>query len=211
MSQPSATKSFPSALYVWLVRSEEVLDQPGSWRIRKWDTEPFPEANFTVSETAMPGVITCECGVTVKERCPQPGAWSGCPKRGCTWPKCGCKTKCPGEATPSATRSNVGTMSPDCKVTVERLGDTPSATVTKDAERFCALADSGHALAFLMFLVDHLSDDCDDMTVREIIDAKLLQPRYVQPRPVCGACNGTGEIPASLTTCQTCAGSGETK
>jgi hypothetical protein len=34
----------PKALYVWLVPSEEVLDQPGSWRIRKWDTEPFPEA-----------------------------------------------------------------------------------------------------------------------------------------------------------------------
>jgi hypothetical protein len=44
----------PSAIYVWLVPSEEVLEQPGSWRIRKWDTEPFPEANYTLmqSETA---------------------------------------------------------------------------------------------------------------------------------------------------------------
>ena len=38
----------PSGLYVWLVPSEEVLEQPGSWRIRKWDTEPFPEANFAL-------------------------------------------------------------------------------------------------------------------------------------------------------------------
>lgn len=36
----------PAALYIWLVPSEHVLEQPGSWRIRKWDTEPFPEANF---------------------------------------------------------------------------------------------------------------------------------------------------------------------
>lgn len=33
----------PTTLYVWLVPSEEVQEQPGSWRIRKWDTEPFPE------------------------------------------------------------------------------------------------------------------------------------------------------------------------
>jgi len=48
----------PSAIYVWLVPSEEVLDQPGSWRIRKWDTAPFPEANFTLSEKKeqLPGV-----------------------------------------------------------------------------------------------------------------------------------------------------------
>ena len=53
MSQPShSATSAPSAIYVWLVPSEEVLEQPGSWRIRKWDTAPFPEANFTaVSET----------------------------------------------------------------------------------------------------------------------------------------------------------------
>lgn len=36
----------PAAIYVWLVPSEHVLEQPGSWRIRKWDTEPFPEANY---------------------------------------------------------------------------------------------------------------------------------------------------------------------
>ncbi len=42
----------PERIYVWLVRSEEVQDQPGSWRIRKWDIEPFPEANFALSETA---------------------------------------------------------------------------------------------------------------------------------------------------------------
>lgn len=34
----------PERLYVWLVPSEAVLEQPGDWRIRKWDTEPFPEA-----------------------------------------------------------------------------------------------------------------------------------------------------------------------
>jgi hypothetical protein len=44
----SYTAKLPSAIYVWIVPSEEVLDQPGSWRIRKWDTEPFPEANFTL-------------------------------------------------------------------------------------------------------------------------------------------------------------------
>ena len=41
----------PSTLYVWLVPSAEMLDQPGRWRIRKWDTEPFPEANYVASET----------------------------------------------------------------------------------------------------------------------------------------------------------------
>jgi hypothetical protein len=45
----------PSAIYVWLVPSEEVQEQPGGWRIRKWDTEPFLKANFTLSETGMPG------------------------------------------------------------------------------------------------------------------------------------------------------------
>jgi ssDNA-binding Zn-finger/Zn-ribbon topoisomerase 1 len=43
------------SIYVWLVPSEQVLEQPGSWRIRKWDTLPFIEANYTlaasVSET----------------------------------------------------------------------------------------------------------------------------------------------------------------
>ena len=34
----------PASIYVWLVPSEHVLEQPGSWRIRKWDTAPFPEA-----------------------------------------------------------------------------------------------------------------------------------------------------------------------
>jgi hypothetical protein len=38
----------PSAIYVWLVPSEHVQEQPGSWRIRKWDIEPFPEANFAL-------------------------------------------------------------------------------------------------------------------------------------------------------------------
>lgn len=42
----------PTAIYVWLVPSEEVLEQPGSWRIRKWDTAPFAEANFTLSHVA---------------------------------------------------------------------------------------------------------------------------------------------------------------
>lgn len=41
-------KSSPKGLYVWLVPSEHVLEQPGSWRIRKWDTEPFPEANYAL-------------------------------------------------------------------------------------------------------------------------------------------------------------------
>lgn len=51
MTARSEQKALPSALYVWLVPSEEVLDQPGSWRIRKWDIEPFPEANFALSAT----------------------------------------------------------------------------------------------------------------------------------------------------------------
>lgn len=42
----SGSATPPAAIYVWLVPSEQVLEQPGSWRIRKWDTEPFPEANF---------------------------------------------------------------------------------------------------------------------------------------------------------------------
>jgi hypothetical protein len=78
----------PAAIYVWLVPSEDVLDQPGSWRIRKWDTEPFPEATFTLSETAAGcgakpssygGGAACdqkwhceECGdVTDATRCPK--------------------------------------------------------------------------------------------------------------------------------------------
>lgn len=43
-SSRSAT-SLPSAIYVWL--------DPGTWRIRKWDTKPFPEANFTLAETEL--------------------------------------------------------------------------------------------------------------------------------------------------------------
>lgn len=39
----------PPRIYVWLVPSEEVQEQPGSWRIRKWDTAPFPEANFALA------------------------------------------------------------------------------------------------------------------------------------------------------------------
>lgn len=46
-----ASRSRPSRIYVWLVPSEEVLEQPGSWRIRKWDTEPFPESNYALSES----------------------------------------------------------------------------------------------------------------------------------------------------------------
>lgn len=42
------SRSLPSAIYVWLVPSEEVQEQPGSWRIRKWDTAPFQEANYTL-------------------------------------------------------------------------------------------------------------------------------------------------------------------
>lgn len=45
----------PKSLYVWLVPSEQVLEQPGGWRIRKWDIEPFPEATHcTRSETKAP-------------------------------------------------------------------------------------------------------------------------------------------------------------
>ena len=44
----------PQALYVWLVPSEEVLEQPGNWRIRMWDTNPFPEANFALAEAPSP-------------------------------------------------------------------------------------------------------------------------------------------------------------
>lgn len=53
MNEPSSfTPSIPQALYVWLVPSEQVLEQPGSWRIRKWDTAPFPEANYTLSASS---------------------------------------------------------------------------------------------------------------------------------------------------------------
>lgn len=56
MTQPDATSS-PQVLYVWLVPSEDVLEQPGSWRIRKWDTEPFPEGKaFALSEIAPTGL-----------------------------------------------------------------------------------------------------------------------------------------------------------
>lgn len=44
-----ATCEHPKAIYVWIVPSETVLDQPGSWRIRKWDTEPFPEATHVAT------------------------------------------------------------------------------------------------------------------------------------------------------------------
>ena len=47
----------PKALYVWLVPSEEMLDQPGSWRIRKWDTAPFPEATHVCAS-----VGACQSG-----------------------------------------------------------------------------------------------------------------------------------------------------
>lgn len=52
---PLDTPGMPAAIYVWLVPSEHMLQQPGSWRIRMWDTHPFPEANYTLaasSETA---------------------------------------------------------------------------------------------------------------------------------------------------------------
>jgi hypothetical protein len=52
MSQQSPDKQQPSTIYVWLVPSEQVLDQPGSWRIRKWDTEPFPEATHICAPSA---------------------------------------------------------------------------------------------------------------------------------------------------------------
>jgi hypothetical protein len=53
----------PTTIYVWLVPSEVMLEQPGSWRIRKWDTEPFPEGKaFVVSET--PQNVQCpECEI----------------------------------------------------------------------------------------------------------------------------------------------------
>lgn len=50
----------PSAIYVWLVPSAEVLEQPGGWRIRKWDTEPFPEANFTLASSETKPTIPAE-------------------------------------------------------------------------------------------------------------------------------------------------------
>lgn len=43
------TRPAPAALYVWLVPSEHMIDQPGSWRIRKWDTGPFPEATHVAA------------------------------------------------------------------------------------------------------------------------------------------------------------------
>lgn len=61
MNNQRASKPLPSAIYVWLVPSAEVQEQPGSWRIRKWDTVPFPEANFTLSETG-PSVGTITVG-----------------------------------------------------------------------------------------------------------------------------------------------------
>lgn len=45
MSTPLADK--PESIYLWIVPSEHMLDQSGSWRIRKWDTTPFPEATHT--------------------------------------------------------------------------------------------------------------------------------------------------------------------
>jgi hypothetical protein len=42
----------PKALHVWLVPSEEVLDQPGSWLIRKWDMQPFVEGTKYTREVA---------------------------------------------------------------------------------------------------------------------------------------------------------------
>lgn len=41
----------PERLYICIVPSELVLDQPGSWRIRKWGTEPFPEANYVAQSS----------------------------------------------------------------------------------------------------------------------------------------------------------------
>jgi hypothetical protein len=59
------TPLLPAAIYVWIVPSEDMLDQPGSWRIRKWDTEPFPEANFTLS-SASETTAGSEPGLTVQ-------------------------------------------------------------------------------------------------------------------------------------------------
>jgi hypothetical protein len=69
----------PKALYVWIVPSETMLDQPGSWRIRKWDTEPFPEATHTALpseigafEQKYPRVIKstdCHCPSCGHNRC----------------------------------------------------------------------------------------------------------------------------------------------
>ena len=49
MAPSTETGNKPPAIYVWLVPSEHMLDQPGSWRIRKWDTAPFPEATHKLS------------------------------------------------------------------------------------------------------------------------------------------------------------------
>lgn len=58
VNTPPSSRALPSAIYVWLVPSEDVLEQPGSWRIRKWDTTPFPEANFTaLSESGESGEV----------------------------------------------------------------------------------------------------------------------------------------------------------
>lgn len=55
--QRSGDTPVPEAIYVWLVPSASVLEQPGSWRIRKWDTDPFPEATHTVSRSATRGTF----------------------------------------------------------------------------------------------------------------------------------------------------------
>lgn len=77
---PHSQTTKPAAIYVWLVPSEQVLEQPGSWRIRKWDTDPFPEANFKC--VAKRGE-TCPHGFKNADHCyhcsgaPQgPAAWS---------------------------------------------------------------------------------------------------------------------------------------
>ena len=51
----------PQAIYVWLVPSEQELEQPGSWRIRKWDTTPFAEATHVAAlRGTHPTSCTCD-------------------------------------------------------------------------------------------------------------------------------------------------------
>lgn len=61
--------NMPSAIYVWLVQSEQVLEQPGSWRIRKWDTEPFPEANFTLPHSCTEAVNEAAIRLDEAKKC----------------------------------------------------------------------------------------------------------------------------------------------
>lgn len=66
MTERSSATLLPEALYVWLVPSEHVQEQPGSWRIRKWDTEPFPEANFRMPSAELSPAFAARCRPAVK-------------------------------------------------------------------------------------------------------------------------------------------------